>query len=60
MLLLSDRTAIVNFTTDSFLLTAFTLRIISIRMHDDERSGYWHLRAFQVLSCVAPLIWMSE
>ncbi|CAA7260062.1 unnamed protein product [Cyclocybe aegerita] len=48
----------IAFITDSLLLTAFTVRIVGLHA-TGERSSTMHLRSFQVLSCVAPFIWMK-
>ncbi|KIR69162.1 calcium activated cation channel [Cryptococcus bacillisporus CA1873] len=52
---------IVNFITDCFLLTAFGLRVagLSLAASKDEQAQLLHFRSFQVLSCVAPFIWMK-
>ncbi|KAF8499987.1 calcium activated cation channel [Gautieria morchelliformis] len=47
---------VISVATLALLVTAFVLRVIGI-VTDDE-NGLQHLRSFQVLSCVAPLIWM--
>lgn len=31
-----------------------------IKVNDEHQASDLHLKSFQVLSCVAPLIWMSE
>ncbi|KAJ3505660.1 hypothetical protein NLJ89_g7303 [Agrocybe chaxingu] len=48
----------IAFITDSLLLSAFTLRIVGLHA-TGENSSMMHLRSFQVLSCVAPFIWMK-
>lgn len=50
---------IVNFTTDCLLLSAFGLRVAGVQVKDESKSMDLHLKSFQVLSCVAPLIWMK-
>ncbi|KAJ9108163.1 hypothetical protein QFC20_003524 [Naganishia adeliensis] len=49
----------VNFTIHGLLLTALGFRIASLYMHDDKFADQLHLRSYQILSCVAPLIWMK-
>lgn len=48
--------------TDSLLVWAFVLRVIGLALpaseHDKQED--YKLHSFQILSCVAPLIWMSE
>ncbi|GFZ42615.1 hypothetical protein JCM24511_00332 [Saitozyma sp. JCM 24511] len=50
---------VVNFLTDIILLAAFTLRVIGLVMDDNGQEQQYHFRSFQVLSCVAPLIWVK-
>jgi hypothetical protein len=50
---------VVNFLTDMILLAAFTLRVIGLIMDDNGQEQQYHFRSFQVLSCVAPLIWVK-
>jgi hypothetical protein len=50
---------VINFVTDIILLTAFTLRIIGLFFDNDDMEQSYHFRSFQVLSCVAPLIWVK-
>jgi hypothetical protein len=53
---------VVNFMTDGLLLSAFILRVMGIRIdldHDPKQAAHLQLKSFQVLSCVAPLIWMK-
>ncbi|WWC60249.1 uncharacterized protein I303_102815 [Kwoniella dejecticola CBS 10117] len=52
---------IVNFLTDGLLISAFILRVIGLSMDSskDEEASLLHFRSFQVLACVAPLIWMK-
>lgn len=53
---------VVAVLTDSLLVWAFVLRVIGLAQpawNHDKQEAY-KLHSFQVLSCVAPLIWMSE
>ncbi|KAG8965432.1 hypothetical protein FRC05_003269 [Tulasnella sp. 425] len=50
---------VVSVITDSLLITAFTLRIVGIALADEDAAAGFKLQSFQVLSCVAPLIWMK-
>ncbi|WWC97015.1 hypothetical protein V866_003892 [Kwoniella sp. B9012] len=52
---------VVNFLTDGLLLSAFALRVagLSLDSSKDEQASLLHFRSFQVLACVAPLIWMK-
>jgi hypothetical protein len=48
--------------TDGLLLSAFILRVMGIRIDlqdDPKQAAHLQLKSFQVLSCVAPLIWMK-
>lgn len=48
---------VISVTTDGLLITALIFRILGLTLPDDPRSEQWHYWSFQVLSCVAPLIW---
>lgn len=48
---------VVSVATDGLLITALILRILGLALPDDPRADQWHLLSFQVLSCIAPLIW---
>jgi hypothetical protein len=53
---------IVNFLTDGLLLSAFALRVAGLRTDhqgNPKDAAHLQLKSFQVLSCVAPLIWMK-
>ncbi|AAW41031.2 calcium activated cation channel, putative [Cryptococcus deneoformans JEC21] len=52
---------IVNLITDCLLLAAFGLRVagLSLDASKDDQAQLLHFRSFQVLSCVAPFIWMK-
>jgi hypothetical protein len=52
---------VVNFLTDGLLLSAFALRIAGIVMNpgQQEKAQNLHFKSFQILSCVAPLIWIK-
>jgi hypothetical protein len=53
---------IVNFLTDGLLLSAFALRVAGLRIehqNNPKDAAHLQLKSFQVLSCVAPLIWMK-
>ncbi|KAJ9120472.1 hypothetical protein QFC24_005145 [Naganishia onofrii] len=50
----------VNFAIHSLLLTALGFRIASLYYKDDKYADQLHLRSYQILSTVAPLIWMSK
>ncbi|RXK41316.1 calcium activated cation channel [Tremella mesenterica] len=52
---------VINFITDGLLLSAFALRIAGLSMEDNksEKAQQLHFKSFQVLSCVAPLIWIK-
>ncbi|KIO12590.1 hypothetical protein M404DRAFT_684182 [Pisolithus tinctorius Marx 270] len=49
---------IVSFITDILLVAAFTYRIAGLST-GGERAGLLRLRSFQILSFVAPFIWMK-
>ncbi|GHJ83748.1 hypothetical protein NliqN6_0150 [Naganishia liquefaciens] len=49
----------VNFTIHGLLLTALGFRIASLFLKDDKYADQLHLKSYQFLSCVAPLIWMK-
>ncbi|WWD16556.1 hypothetical protein CI109_100983 [Kwoniella shandongensis] len=51
---------VVTFLTDGLLLSAFALRVagLSLEHNRDKDAQMLHFRSFQVLACVAPLIWM--
>lgn len=46
----------IAFVTDTLLLSAFILRVISV-VAEGEKEAAMRLRSFQVLSCVSPFIW---
>ncbi|KAG2013304.1 calcium activated cation channel [Coprinopsis cinerea AmutBmut pab1-1] len=48
----------VSFVTDSLLTAAFIFRVMSV-YGDGDHQTLFKLRSFQVLSFVAPLIWMK-
>ena len=52
---------VINFLTDGLLLSAFAIRIAGIYMDEtlSKRAQELHFKSFQVLSCVAPLIWIK-
>jgi len=52
---------IINFATDVLLLSAFALRIAGLSLDESksEQAQQLHFKSFQVLSCVAPLIWVK-
>ncbi|KAL7421162.1 Calcium channel yvc1 [Cryptotrichosporon argae] len=52
---------VVNFATDSLLLSAFTLRVIGLSLDpmENKRAQDLQFTSFQVLSCAAPLIWIK-
>ncbi|KDQ64365.1 hypothetical protein JAAARDRAFT_144983 [Jaapia argillacea MUCL 33604] len=50
---------VVSFITDSLLVAAFILRVVGIFSTGDEPSAHFRLKSFQVLSFVAPLIWVE-
>ncbi|KAG8918772.1 hypothetical protein FRC00_012088, partial [Tulasnella sp. 408] len=50
---------LVSVITDALLITAFTLRIVGIFLANEDTAAQFKLESFQVLSCVAPLIWMK-
>ncbi|KAK8861535.1 hypothetical protein IAR55_002357 [Kwoniella newhampshirensis] len=52
---------VVSFLTDGLLLTAFGLRVagLSLEPTREKDAQMLHFRSFQVLACVAPLIWMK-
>ncbi|KAF9029771.1 Ca2+-permeable cation channel activity protein [Panaeolus papilionaceus] len=49
---------IITLITDTLLLAAFTLRITGLTSPPDKQAAY-QLQSFQVLSFVAPFIWMK-
>ncbi|KAH7067064.1 calcium activated cation channel [Auriculariales sp. MPI-PUGE-AT-0066] len=51
---------VISAITDMLLLTAFVFRLMGIFVKDETKTDHYHLLSFQFLSCVAPLIWMSE
>lgn len=51
-----------NFLTDGLLLSAFALRVAGLSTDngaDPDKAEALQLKSFQVLSCVAPLIWIK-
>ncbi|ORX33691.1 calcium activated cation channel [Kockovaella imperatae] len=52
---------IINFLTDGLLVSAFVLRVIGLTLDQekDDQAQYLQFKSFQVLSCVAPLIWIK-
>lgn len=51
---------IIALITDALLIIAFILRVVGMQTANEDGGAYWRLYSFQVLSCVAPFIWMSE
>ncbi|EJD01312.1 calcium activated cation channel [Fomitiporia mediterranea MF3/22] len=52
--------SVVSLVTDALLVAAFVLRVVGIYLPDnDPRSDLYHYKSFQVLSHVAPFIWMK-
>ncbi|KAI6105899.1 hypothetical protein F5141DRAFT_1126719 [Pisolithus sp. B1] len=49
---------VVSFLTDALLVAAFSFRIAELS-NAEERAGLFRLRSFQILSFVAPFIWMK-
>ncbi|KAI6034454.1 hypothetical protein PISMIDRAFT_672686 [Pisolithus microcarpus 441] len=49
---------VVSFFTDALLVAAFSFRIAELSIAG-ERAGLFRLRSFQILSFVAPFIWMK-
>ncbi|WVF67133.1 hypothetical protein IAT40_001878 [Kwoniella sp. CBS 6097] len=52
---------VVNLLTDGLLLSAFALRVAGLTLDSskEKQAELLHFRSFQVLACVAPLIWMK-
>ncbi|KAF5363683.1 hypothetical protein D9756_000150 [Leucocoprinus leucothites] len=50
---------IIAIATDMLLIAAFVFRVIGMNTANDDAGAYWRLYSFQVLSCVAPFIWMK-
>lgn len=50
----------MGLVTDGLLTWAFVLRVIGLAQKNPKLQEMYKLNSFQVLSCVAPLIWMSE
>ncbi|BEJ15939.1 hypothetical protein CspHIS471_0505440 [Cutaneotrichosporon sp. HIS471] len=51
--------SIIALITDALIIVAFSLRVAGIRLDSDsEERANLHYRSFQVLACVAPLIWL--
>jgi hypothetical protein len=50
---------VVSLLTDVLLVVAFAFRIAGLKTAGEEQSAQFKLRSFQILSCVAPLIWMK-
>lgn len=50
-----------NFLIDGLLTSAFVLRIMGITKDASkaEEAQYLRFKSFQILSCVAPLIWIK-
>ncbi|KAI6130332.1 hypothetical protein EDD16DRAFT_1541675 [Pisolithus croceorrhizus] len=49
---------VVSFLTDALLVAAFSFRIAELS-NAEERAGLFRLKSFQILSFVAPFIWMK-
>ncbi|KAG9037681.1 hypothetical protein FRB95_004527 [Tulasnella sp. JGI-2019a] len=49
----------VSIFTDTLLITAFSFRIVGISLPNLDEAAQYKLKSFQILSCVAPLIWMK-
>ncbi|EKM79852.1 hypothetical protein AGABI1DRAFT_57071 [Agaricus bisporus var. burnettii JB137-S8] len=49
---------IIALVTDSLLLAAFILRVMGVQT-SNKTGENWRLYSFQILSCVAPFIWMK-
>lgn len=49
---------VVSFLTDALLVAAFSFRIAELSVAEG-RAGLFRLRSFQILSFVAPFIWMK-
>lgn len=49
----------VSLITDSLILAAFILRVVAMRVTDDEQQIGLRIASFQVLSFVSPFIWMK-
>ncbi|KXN86125.1 Calcium channel YVC1 [Leucoagaricus sp. SymC.cos] len=50
---------VVALITDTLLLLAFIFRVLGMQTTSDDVGSYWRLYSFQILSCVAPFIWMK-
>ncbi|KAJ3572869.1 hypothetical protein NP233_g2814 [Leucocoprinus birnbaumii] len=50
---------IIAFIIDALLVAAFALRVAGISAANDDAGAHWRLSSFQVLSFVAPFIWMK-
>ncbi|GAA5824388.1 hypothetical protein JCM11251_000401 [Rhodosporidiobolus azoricus] len=48
---------LVNWSIYAIAGVALVYRCLDITTHDDERSAMYRMRAFQWLSCAAPLVW---
>ena len=42
------------------LIVAFSFRVVGSQVANEDVGALWRLYSFQVLSCVAPFIWMSK
>ncbi|KZP00161.1 calcium activated cation channel [Calocera viscosa TUFC12733] len=49
----------ISLFTDALLIAAFAYRIAGMASPSEQISLLYHLRSFQILSCVSPLIWMK-
>jgi hypothetical protein len=50
--------SVISFATNALLLAAFTLRVVGITSGAAQGGETLRLRSFQVLSFVAPFIWL--
>lgn len=50
---------VMDVMTDILLITSFTFRVLSFMTKNSHTEEYYQLRAFQWLSCLAPILWLQ-
>ncbi|KAL9713203.1 Calcium channel yvc1 [Leucoagaricus gongylophorus] len=50
---------VIAYITDVLLIVAFIFRVFGSQTSNEDVGAFWRLYSFQVLSCVAPFIWMK-
>ncbi|KAF8339013.1 uncharacterized protein EI90DRAFT_3144233 [Cantharellus anzutake] len=49
----------ISLLTDALLVAAFSLRVAGLANSNSDQQASHKLKSFQILACVAPLIWMK-